>query len=172
MELRDQDAAQEASFILVGVQAGSGATGPQIVVLASAATGIAAQPGYTRACATPVGNFAFPLSVRTSGRLTGSGAPLTLQYSIVANLPEFSPSEGVQAGAAVVTWRRAVTPAPGSATFSDVPTGHVFFRFVEALVRAGITGGCAAGQFCPAAPVTRGEMAVFLSTALGLHFPN
>jgi hypothetical protein len=67
-------------------------------------------------------------------------------------------------------WRRQVSPPPGSATFNDVPTNHIFFRFVEALVRAGITGGCAAGQFCPGQPVTRGEMAAFISTALGLHW--
>jgi hypothetical protein len=67
-------------------------------------------------------------------------------------------------------WRRQVSPPPGSATFSDVPTNHVFFRFVEALVRAGITSGCAANQYCPGQPVTRGEMAAFLSIALGLHW--
>jgi hypothetical protein len=67
-------------------------------------------------------------------------------------------------------WRRQVSPAPGTATFTDVPTTHVFFRFVEALARAGITSGCTATQYCPGQPVTRGEMAAFLSTALGLHW--
>jgi hypothetical protein len=43
---------------------------------------------------------------------------------------------------------------------------------VEALAAAGITGGCGPGSYCPASPVSRGEMAVFLATALGLHFPN
>lgn len=70
-------------------------------------------------------------------------------------------------------YRLQVSPAPATATFpNDVPTSHPFFRFIEALGRAGISGGCAAGSFCPDAPVTRGQMAVFLSTALGLHFPN
>ncbi|HEY7862087.1 MAG TPA: S-layer homology domain-containing protein [Thermoanaerobaculia bacterium] len=35
---------------------------------------------------------------------------------------------------------------------------------------SGITAGCAPGSFCPNAPITRGEMAVFLAAALGLHF--
>lgn len=35
-----------------------------------------------------------------------------------------------------------VSPAPAVATFSDVPTSHPFFRFIEALVASGITAGC------------------------------
>jgi hypothetical protein len=72
-----------------------------------------------------------------------------------------------------ISYRLQVSPAPATATFpNDVPTTHPFFRFVEALARAGITGGCGAGAYCPDQPVTRGQMAVFLATALGLHFPN
>jgi hypothetical protein len=63
-----------------------------------------------------------------------------------------------------------VSPAPGTASFGDVPTSHPFFRFVEALVSSGITAGCGGGNYCPDAPLTRGQMAVFLSKALGLHF--
>ena len=72
-----------------------------------------------------------------------------------------------------ISYRLQVSAAPATATFpNDVPTSHPFFRFVEALAAAGITGGCSAGSYCPNSPVTRGEMAVFLATALGLHFPN
>ncbi len=55
-----------------------------------------------------------------------------------------------------------------------MPTSSGQFRFVEALVAAGITGGCGGSppNFCPNDPVTRGQMAVFLAVALGLHFPN
>jgi hypothetical protein len=63
-----------------------------------------------------------------------------------------------------------VSPAPSVATFSDVPTGHPFFQVVEALAASGITVGCGGGNFCPDAPLTRGQMAVFLSVVLGLHF--
>jgi S-layer family protein len=70
-------------------------------------------------------------------------------------------------------WKRQVSPAPATATFADVPPNHPFFQFIEALSRSGITSGCAASppQFCPDAPLTRGQMAVFLSRALGLHWP-
>lgn len=63
-----------------------------------------------------------------------------------------------------------VSPAPGSATFGDVPTSSPQFQFVEALVAAGITAGCGGGNYCPNNPVTRGQMAVFLAKALGLHW--
>jgi len=70
-------------------------------------------------------------------------------------------------------YRLRISPAPATATFPlDVPTSHPFFRFIEALASAGITGGCGTGSYCPNNPVTRGEMAVFFATALGLHFPN
>jgi hypothetical protein len=70
-----------------------------------------------------------------------------------------------------LTWARQVSPAPPSATFADVPTDHPFFQFVEALVRSGITAGCGLDSYCPDAPVTRGQMAVFLAKALGLQWP-
>ncbi|WP_457674015.1 S-layer homology domain-containing protein [Thiolapillus sp.] len=70
-----------------------------------------------------------------------------------------------------VLWKRQVSPAPATATFSDVPTSHQFFQYVEALADSGITSGCSASQYCPDDPVTRGQMAVFLSRALGLHWP-
>ncbi len=71
-----------------------------------------------------------------------------------------------------ITWHRSVSPAPATATFTDVPLGHPQRQFVEALVAAGVTGGCGAGTYCPDAPLTRGQMAVFLSVALGLHWPQ
>jgi len=67
-------------------------------------------------------------------------------------------------------WKRQVSPSPATATFGDVPTTHLFFQYVEALAAAGITAGCGGGNYCPDAAVTRGQMAVFLAKALGLHW--
>jgi hypothetical protein len=47
-----------------------------------------------------------------------------------------------------------VRPAPAVATFTDVPTSHPFFQFVEALVGAGITAGCAPALYCINSPIT------------------
>jgi hypothetical protein len=71
-----------------------------------------------------------------------------------------------------VYYRLQVSESPGSPTFGDVPPSHPFFRFIEALAASGITAGCGSGNYCPGRNITRGEMAVFLAKALGLHFPN
>lgn len=70
-----------------------------------------------------------------------------------------------------IFYRLQVSPPPGTATFDDVPTGHLFFQHIEALVASGITAGCGGGDYCPDALLTRGQMAVFLAKALGLHWP-
>jgi hypothetical protein len=73
---------------------------------------------------------------------------------------------------AYIGYKLQVSPAPGAATFGDVPTSHNYFQFIEALAASGITAGCGSGNYCPSRYLTRGEMAVFLAKALGLHFPN
>jgi hypothetical protein len=70
-----------------------------------------------------------------------------------------------------VLWRRQVSPAPATATFADVPVTHLYFRAIEAMAAAGITGGCGNGNFCPDQSITRGETAAFFARALGLHHP-
>ena len=130
-----------------------------VTPLASGTTGISAASGcgeYTTTLAVPetVNNFAntYIIPVSWSGASAFAGA-VTLR-------------------AVRIYYKLQVSPAPGTATFTDVPVGHPLHRFVEALFAAGITGGCGGGNFCPNDPLTRGQMAVFLSAALGLHFPN
>lgn len=56
-----------------------------------------------------------------------------------------------------------VPPAgPSTPTFGDVGTGHMFYDLIEEFSSQGFTGGCGAGNYCPDASVTRGQMAVFL----------
>jgi len=50
--------------------------------------------------------------------------------------------------------------------FDDAPPGSFAFSFIEALARAGITAGCGNGNYCPSAPVTRAQMAVFLERGM------
>ena len=83
------------------------------------------------------------------------------------------PSDGTSYFVAVrVYYRLQVSPPPATATFNDVPVGNPYFQFVEALAASGVTAGCGGGNFCPDAPVTRAQMATFLSRALGLYWPN
>jgi hypothetical protein len=91
----------------------------------------------------------------------------TQSYAFIVGLPN---NENVRFRGVIVHWKRQVSPAPATATFNDVPTGHWAFRFIEALADSGITSGCGGGSFCPDNTLTRAEMAVFLSKALGLHY--
>jgi uncharacterized repeat protein (TIGR03803 family) len=54
------------------------------------------------------------------------------------------------------------TPPACVGVFPDVPCSDPFARWIEALAAEGITAGCGGGNFCPAGPVTRAQMAVFL----------
>ena len=56
----------------------------------------------------------------------------------------------------------------GAETFADVPASSPFCRWIEELARRGVVAGCAPGVYCPADPVTREQMAVFLSATFGL----
>ncbi len=147
----DSSAQMTATLVRVGpLQSG-------FTNVAAVSTGVAAMPGcaYFRALTNDVvDNFERNYRVRLSVNPIASG--LFARFHAVR-----------------LFYRLQVSPAPTTASFpNDVPTTHPFFRFIEALASAGITGGCGAGSYCPNNPVTRGEMAVFLATALGLHFPN
>ncbi len=61
-------------------------------------------------------------------------------------------------------------PPPALGTFADVPAISAYAPWIEELSRLGITAGCGNNNFCPDSPVTRGQMAVFLNTAL--HRPQ
>ena len=56
---------------------------------------------------------------------------------------------------------------PSRMQFVDVPSTHTAYAAIETLVWNGVTAGCATGpaRFCPDAPVTRDQMAVFIERA-------
>jgi hypothetical protein len=64
--------------------------------------------------------------------------------------------------------------APASASFSDVPASHPFFREIEKLYAFGITRGCATSplRYCPDGSVSRAEMAAFLERAYPFAIPS
>jgi plastocyanin len=55
--------------------------------------------------------------------------------------------------------------------FADVPCPSLYAGWIEQLYSEGITGGCGNGNYCPNAPNTRGEMAVFLVRGFGPPAP-
>jgi hypothetical protein len=93
-------------------------------------------------------------------------------YQVLIRLGSGTASSAVRFGGMNVWYMRQISPDPAYATFSDVPVGAFGHRQIEALVASGITSGCGGGNFCPGAPLTRSQMAVFLAKALGLHWPD
>lgn len=92
---------------------------------------------------------------------------IATQYYLVAEVADDTSFAGC-----FIVYTRSISPAPAVATFSDVPTSHPFFQFIEALAASGITAGCTAGEYCPDLPVTRAQMAAFFARALGLFYPQ
>jgi hypothetical protein len=60
-------------------------------------------------------------------------------------------------------WSFTVLPV----SFSDAPSSHWAWSWIERLYHAGITSGCGGGNYCPNSSVTRAEMAIFLER--GIH---
>jgi hypothetical protein len=60
-------------------------------------------------------------------------------------------------------------PACGVPMYDDVAASSPFCRWVEELTRRGVVSGCGGGDYCPAAAVTREQMAVFLSAGFRLR---
>jgi len=126
----------------------------ECVVVGDPVTSAPDQPGC--------GRFGLPVSLTVNNQ--------HFAYAFVFNSATLGQSVGINA--ARVYYKLQVSPAPATATFADVPTSHPFFQYVEALAASGITTGCTSTppQFCPDAFITRGQMAVFLARALGLHW--
>jgi hypothetical protein len=94
----------------------------------------------------------------TGGTLTGGQG--TNQIAFSAGTPGTTMTlraNDTNAGCTSAAGRRDV-----QVDFLDVPPSNGFRPFVTTLARNGVTGGCGAGNYCPDAPVTRAQMAVFL----------
>jgi hypothetical protein len=59
-------------------------------------------------------------------------------------------------------------PPPTFQRFDDVPLTDPAAPYIEEAAVRGITAGCGGRLFCPDAPLTRGQMAVFFVTTFGL----
>jgi uncharacterized protein YkwD len=80
----------------------------------------------------------------------------------------FCPNDTIDRGQMATFLRRALalTERPPSGV-SDVLASSIHSGSIGALQLAGITQGCTTTTFCPTAPVSRGQMASFLSRAFG-----
>jgi hypothetical protein len=67
------------------------------------------------------------------------------------------------------------TPPPATCSplrFQDVPCTTTEAPYIEEFARRGITAGCGGGNYCPNDPVSRGTMAYFLLSTLGIAPPT
>jgi hypothetical protein len=92
-------------------------------------------------------------------------------HNAIAIVVDQAPNTEPLFGWVEIHWRRTVSPPPDTPSFADVPASDFGYQYIEALRSSGITGGCGATTFCPDAPLTRRQMAIFLSKALGLQWP-
>ena len=123
---------------------------------------------------TPVADVVTEAGVSPGCGAFGADGDVVIDNSSGSYFIEFDQDQdtagNIRLSAARVYYRLQVSPPPAQPTFGDVPTTHPFYQFIEALAASGITAGCANGLFCPNDPLTRGQMAVFLARALGLHW--
>jgi hypothetical protein len=146
------------------------------------------QPGYHNVSGTSVvgltgtaSNFTGPAgaiyTINDSAASYGTiGAGASVNCSSTANCYEMTVSnpltrpavhwdasfgETLNNGAPLVTRKLHV-----GSSFTDVPTSHTFYQFVERIFHAGITTGCLAGTtYCPDDSVFRLQMGVFIARA-------
>ena len=161
----DADTQENWLFGLQVEEGGTNGVAPSMAF--SSAAFSSGAPGYTVVELYVVD----PIIVRRIADLDGDGLATPVAYTLYLNGTQADGTDTLRFWGAVVQWHRTVSPAPASATFGDVPTDHWAFPFVEALAASGITAGCGGGDYCPDDPVTRAQMAVYLSAALGLHWP-
>lgn len=148
---------------LEAVKLAGGATGPAVVPIAGTLV-TADFLGYNFACTGPI-----VYTFHDVADVDGDQVPERIAHRLSVAFTPLDDTLGL--GGVRIAWHRQISHPPFAATFGDVPTNHLFFQHVEALAASAITGGCGNGNYCSDSPLTRGQMAVFLSKALGLHWP-
>ncbi len=87
----------------------------------------------------------------------------------------FCPTDPIKRSTMAVWLIRALTdadpPPVQESRFADIPAGRWWAGHVELLAQLGITGGCRTEplRYCPERPVTRAQMATFLTRAFNLE---
>lgn len=139
--------------------------------------GVAATPGGGDPDLYETGKATLTALLVRAGRqandpaLTRMGSDLTELALAAARGGDFGPLGKIQ-GEYLARLHAAVaglSGPPAVATFVDVPPAHAFWAWIEAIVRAGLTGGCGIAplRYCPDQVVTRAQMAALLLR--GLH---
>ena len=140
-------------------------------VLSSSYTGQGVQPLGAGSSTGALGCSFTTVTLDTPFTVNNDGTQLILQVTA----PTHDGTTSISG--AVVRYVLQVSPAPGTPSFNDVPTGDQGYQYIQALLASGITGGCGSNPpfpppvYCPDAFVTRRQMAIFIAKALGLQWP-
>ncbi|NOZ79989.1 MAG: S-layer homology domain-containing protein [Acidobacteria bacterium] len=154
------------SFQITAYEAAVYSTSPSVISMSSI-NSTSGTPGYTY-----ITSSFTPFVIRGFVDLSGDSVANEVTYTLQLWCGAPSSTTNLRFWGSEVKWTRTISPAPGTATFNDVQPGDFGFQQVEALAASGITAGCGGGNFCPNAPLTRVQMAVFLAKALGLHWSS
>ena len=100
-------------------------------------------------------------------RRRGHHGRLRQRHHLLPDRPRQAPADGRPAPASTLEGLGYTPPACVTATFGDVPCDSPFAPWIYDLVARNITGGCGGGNYCPADPATRGQMAVFVTKTFG-----
>ncbi len=88
----------------------------------------------------------------------------------------FCPDDSIERWTMAVWMIRALGEEPSSEPngFADVDSGYWWAPYTQRLREIGVTSGCALGplRYCPDDPVSRGQMAAFLTRAFELEEPD
>jgi hypothetical protein len=88
-----------------------------------------------------------------------------------ASPPQFCPDAALERADAAVLLLRAFGLPPDESSpplFDDVPSDHPAFGAIQALVEAGVLGGCSATAFCPTEAIDRQVLAIGLARLSGI----
>ena len=123
------------------------------------ASNLSGPPGPSYSFPDPLADYGTVAAGATSDCATATGDCYLLTVSGARPAPHWDVSfkETLSILGISTTWTIHV-----GKSFTDVPTTHPFYAYVEQLFHLQVTGGCGNGIYCPGAPVTRGQMAVFL----------
>lgn len=108
--------------------------------------------------------------VDTAGHPHGTNIGKVADAGITSGCaPErFCPNDAVSRGQMATFLKRAYRlPDASSPTFSDI-AGTTHEASIRSVAARGIALGCTTDRYCPADPVTRGQMAAFIARAEGL----
>ncbi len=172
----DNSPLQEIKFHVGKTSQSMATTSPTLPILSLDLLGLTFSSGVAGASTNMRTAVVSPTSPFVYDSWDNSTNPAThIDYSLFVDIPPalgLLNLGGVGFSGALVTFNRQIAPAPAAATFDDVPTTHPFFNEVQQLSKSGITLGCGNNNYCPDSPVTRGQMAAFLSRAFGLQWDS